>query len=73
MSAFISYCRKDGKDLAGRLYRDLMLQGFAVFLDSVSIDSGREWDKAIESALNDASVVLAILTNGSKLFGPDCF
>src|SRR5438105_3160054 len=65
---FVSYARKDGADLAQRLHRDLeKVGGFDVWLDTRRIAGGATWTKTIETALDEAHVVLALLTPGSYL------
>jgi hypothetical protein len=62
---FISYARKDGAALAQRLQKDLNDQGFEAWLDKQRIAGGAVWTKAIESALDQAEYVVALLTQGS--------
>ena len=62
---FISYARKDGKDLALRLQNDLTQQGLDVWLDTQRLHGGANWTAEIETAINQAHSVLAILTPGS--------
>ena len=62
---FVSYARKDGAALAQRLLRDLTTQCFDVWLDTRRIAGGASWTTEIEKALDEAHVVLALLTPGS--------
>jgi hypothetical protein len=62
---FISYARKDGTALAQRLQPDLTTQGFDVWFDAHRIRGGATWTNEIETALDEAHVVLALLTSGS--------
>jgi len=62
---FISYARKDGASLAQRLQSDLANEGFDVWLDARRIQGGAVWTTDIEVALDKASHVLALLTQGS--------
>ena len=62
---FISYARRDGAELAERLRTDLANAGHVPWLDVERIAGGESWTSAIESALDDASVVLALLSQGS--------
>src|SRR5215472_12906505 len=65
LRVFISYARKDGATLARRLQSDLMKQGFDAWLDTQRIEGGATWTKEIESALDDAEYVIALMTKGS--------
>jgi len=62
---FVSYARKDGAELAQRLHADLTTQGFDVSLDTRRVRGAAKWTKEIETALDEAHVVLALLTPGS--------
>ena len=62
--AFISYSREDS-EFALRLAQDLKAAGANVWLDQLDIDAGREWDQAIEVALNETSQMLLILSPSS--------
>src|SRR4051812_20335837 len=62
---FISYAHSDGGEIAQRLDKDLRYHGCSVWLDRSHLIAGRTWSKEIENALDDAKVVLAILTPGS--------
>ena len=65
MRVFISYARKDGAALAQRLQKDLKEQGFDAWLDTQRIAGGAIWTDEIESALDQAEYVVALLTQGS--------
>jgi WD40 repeat protein len=62
---FISYARADAVELAQRLRTDLAAAGYAPWLDTDRIAAGASWTDAIEWALDEASVVLALLSQGS--------
>lgn len=64
---FISYARKDGHILAHKLQRDLSEQGFEVWLDTTGIDGNRGWSTAIEDAIENCNVALALLSQGSSV------
>jgi hypothetical protein len=68
-SIFISYARKDAADLAGRLCNDLKGRGLKAWLDTREIRGGATWTSEIERALDDAEIVLALLTSGSYVSG----
>jgi hypothetical protein len=61
---FISYARRDGAALAGRLRADLTKVGVDVWHDIHDIPPGSDWAKEIEKALGHVEVVLAIVTRG---------
>lgn len=62
---FVSYAHADGVDLAQRLVRDLSAVDLEPWLDLQRLYGGAIWTKEIEEALDNAEIVLAILTNGS--------
>ncbi len=62
---FISYARVDGVELAERLKTDLTGRGHIPWLDTERIAGGASWTAAIESALDESDVVLALLSQGS--------
>jgi len=62
---FISYAHSDGSELASRLAADLQNSGFTVWWDKDRLRAGASWTVGIETGLDDADVVLAILSRGS--------
>ena len=68
---FISYARRDGATLAERLRADLSKKGLVVWQDIHGIPGGSEWTAKIVEALDNADVVLAILTPGYQE-SPNC-
>jgi WD40 repeat protein len=64
---FISYARADSVELAQRLRRDLAAQGYSPWLDTDRINGGASWTTAVETALDEADVVLALMTRGSYI------
>src|SRR5664280_2594018 len=62
---FISYARIDGAELAKRLQGDLRDKGYDAWLDRQRLRGGSSWTKEIETALDEADYVLALLTPGS--------
>lgn len=62
---FISYGRKDGKDLAVRLRDDLEGVGYSVWLDLEEIAGGATWSVNIEEAIEHCDVTLALMTHSS--------
>lgn len=62
---FISYGRKDGRELAVRLCDDLAALGFSVWLDLDEIPGGATWSTDIEDAIDHCDVGLALMTHSS--------
>ncbi len=62
---FISYGRKDGRDLAVRLRDDLQGVGFSVWLDLEEIPGGATWSVNIEEAIEHCDVTIALMTHAS--------
>ena len=56
---FLSYSRKN-TDAAFKLKGELEAAGFDVWMDQSSIELGKLWNDAIESAINDTDCVLAL-------------
>jgi formylglycine-generating enzyme required for sulfatase activity len=61
---FISYARRDGAALTGRLREDLSKKGVQVWHDIHDIPAGSDWAREIEKALDNVDAVLAIVTPG---------
>lgn len=66
---FISYAHSDGAELASRLAADLQGSGFIVWWDRERLKPGASWTAGIEVGLDEADVVLCILSQGS--YGSD--
>jgi len=64
ISIFISYARKDGRELALNLQQTLEPE-FGVWLDTSDIAKGASWSAEIEQAIDDCDVMLALLSTGS--------
>ncbi|MBZ0280696.1 MAG: TIR domain-containing protein [Anaerolineae bacterium] len=62
---FISYARKDGRELALRLQADLQNAGLSAWLDTNEIDGGASWSSDIEQAIEDCDVTLTLLSRAS--------
>jgi hypothetical protein len=62
---FISYARRDGRDLALRLHADLQAADHTVWLDTSDIGGGASWSAEIECAIERCDVTLALLSAGS--------
>jgi hypothetical protein len=62
LGVFISYAHRDGASLAVRLAQDL---GANNWIDISKLRAGDIWEREIESALDAAEVVLALLSPGS--------
>ncbi len=55
---FISYRRKDSRNIANKLREALVLRGYEVFLDVVNMPSGYDFQQKLMEQLNDADIVL---------------
>ena len=65
LNVFISYAHKDGAKLASQLQADLTGRGYDTWLDRARLQGGSNWSREIEQALDNADVVLALLSAGS--------
>jgi TIR domain-containing protein/NB-ARC domain-containing protein len=63
--AFISYARKDSRDLALRLRDNLQAAGYEAWIDTSEIAGGASWSHEIEQAIERCDVALALLSAGS--------
>ncbi|MBL8130683.1 MAG: TIR domain-containing protein [Anaerolineae bacterium] len=63
MNIFVNYRREDSSGHSGRLYDRLRMRfGInAVFMDTVSIKPGENWEDAIVSAVSSCKVLLAVI------------
>lgn len=59
---FLSYGRRDAKEVAERLERDLEAAGFEVWMDIKKIGSGSLWQDEIEKGLRESHVVVSLLS-----------
>lgn len=64
-SIFLSYARKDGRDLALRLQSDLHRAGYDSWLDTSEIEGGASWSNDIEQAIERCNLTLALLSHAS--------
>jgi hypothetical protein len=66
---FISYAHKDGAKLAAQLKEDFLLEtGFDTWLDNTKRLTGSDlWPNAIEKAIDDADIVIALLSHASDV------
>lgn len=65
MNIFISYGRRDGRELAMRLRDDLQRLGHSVWLDTNEIPGGVNWAQQIENAIEHCDVALALMSHAS--------
>jgi len=61
LRVFISYARED-QDLAARVYDKLQKASFEPWLDRESLHGGDDWDRRIESDLENSHFVLVLYT-----------
>lgn len=59
---FISYGRRDAKELADQLAVDLRASGYDVWQDTCEIVPGDSWQHEIADGLRSAQIVLALMT-----------
>lgn len=59
---YISYVRRDGNEIALRFADSLQRDGFNVWIDSTSIQSGDDWVSVIERALRASDVMIVIIS-----------
>jgi hypothetical protein len=62
---FVSYAHSDSRDIALRLYEDLVNERCEVWLDHARLPGQATWTRDIEIALKRSDVVLALLSQGS--------
>lgn len=59
---FVSYRRSDSAPVARQLYDELTRRGYLTFLDDISIPKGVDFQRELKWWLNDADVVLVLIT-----------
>jgi WD40 repeat protein len=69
---FLSYGRRDAKDLADRLSIDLTNRGYEVWQDTHEIDSGASWQHEVVDGLRSSQVVVALMTPNSVRMAGSC-
>jgi WD40 repeat protein len=62
---FISYAHSDSGVIAMRMAEDLRAMGFDVWLDLERATPGASWTRKIETGIDDADVVLVLLSTGA--------
>ena len=60
--AFISYSRRDGDFVVGRLVRSLIAAGRKIWIDVEDIPPATEWKKRIADGLDAAKAVVCVLS-----------
>jgi hypothetical protein len=63
---FISYARKDSRELALRLRDDLTKAGYSVWLDLSEIELGGNFTQDIERAIDTCDVALLLMSHASR-------
>jgi WD40 repeat protein len=64
---FISYAHSDGATLAARLADELYQAEYTIWWDQGGISGGASWSREVEKGLDDADVVLALLSRASDV------
>jgi hypothetical protein len=59
---FLSYSRRDARELAERLRTDLEGHGHQVWQDTREIRSGKEWELEIQDGLRSTQILVALLS-----------
>ena len=59
---FLSYARRDAKELADRLRTDLLAHGYEVWQDSTHIPAATAWEEEIVDGLRSTQLVIALLS-----------
>jgi WD40 repeat protein len=65
LKLFISYAHSDAGTIARRLAEDLRAMGLDVWLDLERATPGASWTRKIETGIDDADIVLALLSTGA--------
>jgi len=63
--AFISYSRQDSLDFAVKLQKNLTAQGFDIWLDLHDINAGDDFQKRIDTAIENAQRLIYIISPGA--------
>ena len=66
---FISYARKDGREIAAQLRADLQALGFKIWQDVVAMQGGSDWWLQIKEAIEGSVVMILLLTEASVASG----
>ena len=64
-TAFISYSRSDGKDVAAHLHRELKRRDISTWQDVVSLEGGRDWWLQITDAIDHVNYLILVLTKNA--------
>jgi hypothetical protein len=59
---FISYARADGSEIANLLEQRLVLRKHDVFLDTVDIPGGADWEKVIARKIRQCRLMIVVVT-----------
>jgi tetratricopeptide (TPR) repeat protein len=59
---FISYAHRDGSDIAETIYETLEKAGCNPWMDVKRLKPGVDWDEEIETALDECSAVVVVIT-----------
>jgi hypothetical protein len=58
--AFISYKRDESSGVASQLFHELTEKGYKVFLDTISVDAGVDFQKALWSRMADVDLLILL-------------
>src|SRR3954452_11623495 len=59
---FVSYARRDGREMAADLRARLAAQGFSLWQDLADLEGGRDWWRQITEAVDGVEYVLLAMT-----------
>ncbi|MGB1287902.1 MAG: DarT ssDNA thymidine ADP-ribosyltransferase family protein, partial [Aggregatilineales bacterium] len=62
---FISYARRDARELAIKLRDSLSSAGYSIWLDLEEIPGGASWSENIEAAIEHCHIMLALMSDGA--------
>ncbi|MEO1167005.1 MAG: TIR domain-containing protein, partial [Chloroflexota bacterium] len=66
---FISYARKDGREIATQLRTDLERRGFTIWQDVVAMEAGNKWWTQIKEAIDASAIMILVLTDAALASG----
>jgi hypothetical protein len=66
---FISYARRDGREIAANLRQKLQDLGFTIWQDVVAMEGGEKWWTQIKEAIEGSAIMVLILTDAALKSG----
>lgn len=62
---FISYARRDGREMAAALRDKLEQLGFTIWQDVVAMEGGEKWWPQIKEAIEGSAIMVLLLTDAA--------